>query len=134
MTDNCKPTFTINDKLPPMTKKVDFENVAEKKAPKVEKPNKGKKKKPKRCQMEGCKKKLSITAYDCRCEKRFCNLHQCAESHDCTFDYKTFASYKFVRKKDDSAKFPLAKLEFIIMLLSNITLIKLINDKLEFGI
>lgn len=90
MTDNCKPTFTINDKLPPMTKKVDFENVAEKKAPKVEKPNKGKKKKPKRCQMEGCKKKLPITAYDCRCEKRFCNLHSSAESHNCSFDYKAF--------------------------------------------
>ena len=92
MTDNCKPTFTINDKLPPMTKKVDFENVAEKKALKVEKPNKGKKKKkkPKRCQMEGCKKKLPITAYDCRCEKRFCNLHSSAESHNCSFDYKAF--------------------------------------------
>lgn len=92
MTDNCKPTFTINDKLPPMTKKVDFENVAEKKAPKVEKPNEGKKKKrkPKRCQMEGCKKKLLITAYDCRCEKRFCNLHSSAESHNCSFDYKAF--------------------------------------------
>ena len=92
MTDNCKPTFTINDKLPPMTKKMDFENVAEKKAPKVEKPNKGKKKKkkPKRCQMEGCKKKLPITAYDCRCEKRCCNLHSSAESHNCSFDYKAF--------------------------------------------
>jgi len=92
MTDNCKPTFTINDKLPPMTKKVDFENVAEKKAPKVEKANerKKKKKKPKRCQMEGCKKKLPITAYDCRCEKRFCNLHSSAESHNCSFDYKAF--------------------------------------------
>ena len=45
-----------------------------------------------------------------------------------------FASYQFTLKNEDSAKFPLAKLEFIIMLLSNITLIKLINDKLEFGI
>ena len=92
MTENQKPIFTFNEKLPPMTKKVDFENVAEKKAPKVEKPNKGKKKKkkPKRCQMEGCKKKLPITAYDCRCEKRFCNLHSSAESHNCSFDYKAF--------------------------------------------
>jgi len=92
MTENQKSIFTFNEKLPPMTKKVDFENVAEKKAPKVEKPNKGKKKKkkPKRCQMEGCKKKLPITAYDCRCEKRFCNLHSSAESHNCSFDYKAF--------------------------------------------
>ena len=38
MTDNCKPKFTFNEKLPPMTKKVEVEKVAEKKAPKVEKP------------------------------------------------------------------------------------------------
>ena len=44
------------------------------------------------------------------------------------------ASYKFALKNEDSAKFPFAKMEFIIMLLSSITLIKLINDKLEFGI
>ena len=100
MTDNCKPQFTFNDKLPPMTKKVVvIDNATEKKALPVKKPKKEKKKKkPKRCQMEGCKKKLPITAYDCRCEKRFCNLHQCAESHDCTFDYKTFHRKKLAEK------------------------------------
>ena len=45
MTDNCKPTFTINDKLPPMTKKVDFENVAEKKHQRLKKQMKGRKRK-----------------------------------------------------------------------------------------
>jgi len=91
MTENQKPIFTFNEKLPPMTKKVEIEKTAEKKAPKVEKPKKNKtKQKPKRCQMEGCKKKLPITAYDCRCEKRFCNLHSSAESHNCSFDYKAF--------------------------------------------
>ena len=75
MTENQKPIFTFNEKLPPMTKKVEVEKVAEKKAPADEKPKqekKKKKKKPKRCQMEGCRKKLPITAYDCRCQKRFC--------------------------------------------------------------
>lgn len=93
MTDNCKPKFTFNEKLPPMTKKVEVEKPAEKKAPADEKPKqekKKKKKKPKRCQMEGCRKKLPITAYDCRCQKRFCSLHSSAESHNCTFDYKAF--------------------------------------------
>jgi len=92
MTENQKPILTFKEKLPPKNKKVEIEKTAEKKAPKVEKPKKEKKKKkkPKRCQMEGCKKKLPITAYDCRCEKRFCNLHSSAESHNCTFDYKAF--------------------------------------------
>ena len=93
MTDNCKPKFTFNQKLPPMTKKVEVEKPAEKKAPVDEKPKQEKnkkKKKPKRCQMEGCRKKLPITAYDCRCQKRFCSLHSSAESHNCTFDYKAF--------------------------------------------
>ena len=101
MTDNCKPQFTFNDKLPPMTKKVEVvDDTTEKKALPVKKPKKEKKKKkkPKRCQMEGCRKKLPITAYDCRCEKRFCTLHQCAESHNCTFDYKTFHRKKLAAK------------------------------------
>ncbi len=94
MTDNCKSKFTFNDKLPPMTKKMEVtDKVIETKEPIVENPKKEKKKKkkkPKRCQMEGCKKKLPITAYDCRCEKRFCSLHSNAESHNCTFDYQAF--------------------------------------------
>ncbi len=103
MTDNCKPKFTFNDKLPPMTKKIEVtDKVTEKKEPMVEKATKEKKRKkkknPKRCQMEGCRKKLPITAYDCRCEKRFCNLHSSSESHNCTFDYKTFHRNNLVDK------------------------------------
>ena len=101
MTDNCKPRFTFNDKLPPMTKTQEVNDHPTIKVSIVEKPKKDqkkKKKKPKRCQMKGCKKKLSITAYDCRCEKRFCNHHQNAESHNCTFDYKTFHRQQLVGK------------------------------------
>jgi|TARA_R110002074_G_scaffold215920_1_gene385745 predicted nucleic acid binding AN1-type Zn finger protein len=50
-----------------------------------------KKKKTKRkCQLKGCKKKLQITAFNCRCDKKFCKLHTSAEKHHCTFDYKSF--------------------------------------------
>ena len=45
-----------------------------------------------------------------------------------------FASYKFVLIKEDSTKLPLANVAFIITPLSKVTLIKLINDRLEFGI
>ncbi len=68
MADNCEPQFTFNDKLPPMTKKMEVtDKVNETKKTIVEKQKKKKKKKkPKRCKMEGCRKKFPITAYECR--------------------------------------------------------------------
>ena len=45
MTDNCKPQFTFNDKLPPMTKKVEVvDDTTEKKALPVKKPKKKRRK------------------------------------------------------------------------------------------
>ena len=34
-----------------------------------------------------CKKKLSITAFACKCNKKFCNIHKAAEDHKCSFNY-----------------------------------------------
>ena len=64
MTDNCKPKFTFNDKLPPMTKKMEVTDKVPLKqrnsiVDKPKKEKKKKKKKPKRCQMEGCKKEIT---------------------------------------------------------------------------
>uniref|UniRef100_T1ITF3 Adenosine kinase n=1 Tax=Strigamia maritima TaxID=126957 RepID=T1ITF3_STRMM len=43
---------------------------------------------PARCQV--CKKKIGLaTTYTCRCGRNFCATHRYAETHDCTFDYKT---------------------------------------------
>jgi hypothetical protein len=42
----------------------------------------------KTCSFEGCKKKLAITDFDCRCKKRFCGIHRCSASHNCTYDCK----------------------------------------------
>jgi len=81
-----KPKLNFTDKLPPMTIVQPIDNKIIENTP-----QKKKKKKPsKRCQLKGCKKKLSITAFDCKCKKRFCNLHIYSENHNCTFDYKTF--------------------------------------------
>lgn len=44
-------------------------------------------KKP-RCMFEGCKRKLGIIQFSCRCEKVFCEQHRGYDLHDCTFDYK----------------------------------------------
>ncbi len=46
--------------------------------------------KPKRCSMEGCRCKLKLTDYPCRCEKIFCSQHRLAETHACTYDYKQY--------------------------------------------
>ncbi len=43
---------------------------------------------PKRCQKEGCKCKLTLTSFPCRCEKYFCNQHRFSGDHACTYDYK----------------------------------------------
>ena len=47
---------------------------------------------PKRCQHSECKKKLMLSDMACKCEKYFCQGHRYAESHSCTFDYKTAGS------------------------------------------
>jgi hypothetical protein len=44
---------------------------------------KKKKNKKNRCAFEGCKKKLSIAAVNCKCEKRFCGIHRPQERHQC---------------------------------------------------
>lgn len=38
---------------------------------------------------EQCKKKLGVMEYKCKCGKVFCITHLHAESHGCTYDYKT---------------------------------------------
>lgn len=51
-------------------------------------PVKAKKKATKRCYVCGKKTGLA-TSYICRCGNNFCATHRYAESHDCSFDYKT---------------------------------------------
>lgn len=51
-------------------------------------PVKQKKKTVKRCSL--CNKKTGLAnSYICRCGLNFCAIHRYAESHTCTFDYKT---------------------------------------------
>mmetsp|Transcript_4168 Transcript_4168/g.9092 ORF Transcript_4168/g.9092 Transcript_4168/m.9092 type:complete len:175 (-) Transcript_4168:1125-1649(-) len=44
---------------------------------------------PPRCNVSSCKKKLGLTGFKCKCGHVFCGQHRYAESHSCTFDYKT---------------------------------------------
>jgi predicted nucleic acid binding AN1-type Zn finger protein len=45
-------------------------------------------KKKKRCSLQGCKKKLKITCFKCRCGLKFCDNHRLPEMHMCVFDFK----------------------------------------------
>jgi hypothetical protein len=41
-----------------------------------------------RCCFNGCKKKLSLTDFPCKCGETHCSLHRASEVHNCTYDYK----------------------------------------------
>ena len=49
--------------------------------------SKPEKKKKLRCAM--CKKKQGLLGFECKCGKMFCSAHLLAESHNCTYDFKT---------------------------------------------
>eukprot|EP00658_Telonema_sp_P-2_P078950 TRINITY_DN7520_c0_g1_i5.p1 TRINITY_DN7520_c0_g1~~TRINITY_DN7520_c0_g1_i5.p1 ORF type:complete len:132 (+),score=14.02 TRINITY_DN7520_c0_g1_i5:98-493(+) len=50
-----------------------------------------KKKKEGRCPVEGCRKKVGLTGFQCRCGSTFCSLHRYSDAHACDFDYKALA-------------------------------------------
>jgi len=57
----------------------------------------------KRCEAEGCKKKLSLVhlSIKCKCNKCFCDVHRFSESHNCSFDY---ANQESMNKKLEEMK------------------------------
>lgn len=42
----------------------------------------------KRCCMEGCKKKLALSDFPCKCGKKHCAAHRAPEVHACSYDFK----------------------------------------------
>jgi predicted nucleic acid binding AN1-type Zn finger protein len=44
---------------------------------------------PKRCECDGCNKKLVLTDFACKCEKYFCSTHRYVNDHKCNYDYKS---------------------------------------------
>jgi predicted nucleic acid binding AN1-type Zn finger protein len=41
-----------------------------------------------RCNIEGCRRRLTLTDVKCRCGERFCGNHRYPEEHMCSYDYK----------------------------------------------
>lgn len=53
---------------------------------------------PKRNRCFVCRKKVGLTGFDCRCGGQFCSLHRYADTHQCTYDYKTTGREELERK------------------------------------
>lgn len=49
---------------------------------------KKKKTKKSRCALNGCRKKLELTAWACKCNKKFCQNHRPATSHSCSYNWR----------------------------------------------
>ena len=54
--------------------------------------------KPKQCEHIGCKKKLMLSDFACKCSKFYCLSHKHAEVHNCIFDFKA-SSHKLLEKQ-----------------------------------
>lgn len=52
---------------------------------------------PKRCCAEGCKKKLALTDFPCKCGKIHCSTHRASEAHSCSYDYKEAAKKQLLK-------------------------------------
>jgi hypothetical protein len=50
-----------------------------------------------KCEKPGCGKKLDLTAFACKCQKKFCTAHRYAVEHDCSFDYRGNAKEELMK-------------------------------------
>ena len=51
----------------------------------------------KTCAAEGCKKKLDLMSFPCKCDKSFCAQHRYESEHNCTYDYKAAARAELLK-------------------------------------
>tara|TARA_X000000368_G_scaffold412794_1_gene399749 strand:+ start:765 stop:998 length:234 start_codon:yes stop_codon:yes gene_type:complete len=40
------------------------------------------------CNYEGCKKKIKLTDFPCKCKQYYCKIHKFPNLHNCNYDYK----------------------------------------------
>jgi predicted nucleic acid binding AN1-type Zn finger protein len=53
-------------------------------------------KKP-RCEAEGCRTRLTLTDFACKCQKTFCSKHRPCEEHACGFDFRAAARQELLK-------------------------------------
>ncbi|RZC86844.1 hypothetical protein C5167_030195 [Papaver somniferum] len=47
----------------------------------------------------GCRRKVGLTGFSCRCGDMFCWEHRYSDRHDCSFDYKAAGRESIARQK-----------------------------------
>jgi hypothetical protein len=52
-----------------------------------------------------CKKKVGLTAIECRCGYVFCNSHRYADQHACSFDFKAADRVELARRNPGGGQF-----------------------------
>ncbi|XP_009631181.1 zinc finger A20 and AN1 domain-containing stress-associated protein 5-like [Nicotiana tomentosiformis] len=58
----------------------------------------------------GCRRKLGLTGFRCRCGELFCGEHRYSDRHDCSYDYRTAGREAIARQN------PLVKASKIVKL------------------
>lgn len=58
----------------------------------------------------GCRRKLGLTGFRCRCGELFCGEHRYSDRHDCSYDYRTAGREAIARQN------PLVKAAKIVKL------------------
>ncbi|KAL2536735.1 Zinc finger A20 and AN1 domain-containing stress-associated protein 5 [Forsythia ovata] len=51
----------------------------------------------------GCRKKVGLTGFRCRCGELFCSEHRYSDRHDCSYDYKA-AGREAIEKENPVVK------------------------------
>ena len=51
-----------------------------------------------RCNMTECKKKLTLSDFDCKCGFRYCGKHRHYTDHACSFNYRQEADMRLTKQ------------------------------------
>lgn len=80
---------------------IQVNNIKQNKNTEIEKTKKAKNK---RCNFEGCRKRLGLLNHECKCGNTYCEKHILSNSHNCTYDYKKYY-LDDLKKNNISVKF-----------------------------
>ena len=97
---------TLRIEIPPLANQTEFTSD-----PATEAPRNSKSSSRKCCASSGCKKKLSLTDFPCKCGATHCAMHRAPEVHSCTYDFK--AGHKDVLLKTMSTSIIAKKIDMV---------------------
>ncbi|KAA8549723.1 hypothetical protein F0562_001259 [Nyssa sinensis] len=93
----------------------------------VETENRLKRRMVSRC--AGCRRKVGLTGFRCRCGELFCSEHRYSDRHDCSFDYKAAGREAIARENPVVRAAKILKILFRRM----IGIVNTIKERYELG-